>query len=257
VKETYIKEFTQVELNNPILIEGLPGLGLVGKIAIRYLIKKLNAKKFAHLYSPHFPYFVLVNKKGSVRLLRGAFYFWKNENGPNDLILFTGDSQSQTIEGQYEIADRMLDFSQRHNVKTIVTIGGYRMETKEKPRVFIAATTQELIDRASAAGAAVSTSGSPIVGTAGLILGLARFRKINALCLLGETRGYLPDPLAARSVLEVMRLTFNFDVDLEGFNDEIVKAETMVTRLQEIEEKRALQAEETRKEEGKKTTYIS
>jgi hypothetical protein len=31
----------------------------------------------------------------------------------------------------------------------------------------------------------------------------------------------------------------------------------MVTRLQKIEEQRALQAEETRKEEDKKTTYIS
>ena len=257
MKETYIKEFTQIELNNPILIEGLPGLGLVGKIAIRYLIKKLNAKKFAHLYSPHFPYFVLVNKKGNVRLLRGTFYFWKNTNGPNDLILFTGDSQSQTIEGQYEIADCMLDFSQKHNVKTIVTIGGYRMETKDKPSVFAAATSQDLLDIALDAGAVVSNSGSPIVGTAGLILGLARFKKISALCLLGETRGYLPDPLAARSVLEVLKAAFNFDVDLAGLNEEIAKAETMVTRLQKIEEKRALQAEETRKEEDKKTTYIS
>ena len=257
MKDTYIKELTQVELNNPILIEGLPGLGLVGKIAIRYLIKELNAKKFAHLYSPHFPYFVLVNKKGNDRLLRGAFYFWKNENGPNDLIFFTGDSQSQTIEGQYEIADRMLDFSKKHNVKMIVTIGGYRMETKDKPNVFVASTSQELLDRALAAGAAVSNSGSPIVGTAGLILGLARFKKINALCLLGETRGYLPDPLAARSVLEVLKTTFNFEVDMVGLNEQIAKAETMVTRLQEIEEKRVLQAEETRKEEDKKTTYIS
>jgi uncharacterized protein (TIGR00162 family) len=257
MKETCIKELTQIELNNPILIEGLPGLGLVGKIAIRYLIKKLDAKKFAHLYSPHFPYFVLVNKKGNVRLLRGVFYFWKNNNGPNDLILFTGDSQSQTIEGQYEIAGQMLDFAQKNDVKTVVTIGGYRMEAKNKPVVFAAATSQELLNVALDAGAAVSNSGSPIVGTAGLILGLARFKKINALCLLGETRGYLPDPLAARSVLEVLKIAFNFDLDLAGFNEEIAKAETMVKRLQKIEEQRALQAEETRKEEDKKTTYIS
>jgi proteasome assembly chaperone (PAC2) family protein len=86
---------------------------------------------------------------------------------------------------------------------------------------------------------------------------LARFRKIEALCLLGETRGYLPDPLAARSVLEVLKATAGFDIDLAGLDEEIAKAETMVTRLQKIEEKRALQAEETRKEEDKKTTYIS
>jgi hypothetical protein len=257
MKETYIKEFAQIEPNNPILIEGLPGLGLVGKIALRYMIKQLKAKKIAYLYSPHFPYFVLVNKKGNVRLLRGAFYYYKNPNGPNDLILFTGDSQSQTIEGQYEIADRMLDFSEKYKVKTIATIGGYRMEPKEKPKVFIAATSQEILDKALQAGATLSTSGSPIVGTAGLILGLAKFKKISAICLLGETRGYLPDPLAAKSVLEVLKSTFNFDLDLAGLDEEIARAETMVTRLQQIEEKRALQAEETRKEEDKKTTYIS
>jgi uncharacterized protein (TIGR00162 family) len=257
LKETYIKELKKVELKDPILIEGFPGLGLVGKIAIRYLIKKLEAKKFAHLYSPHFPYYVLVNKKGSVRLLRGTFYYWKNKNKKNDLILFTGDSQSQTIEGQYEIADCMLNFSQKHKVKTIATIGGYRKEIKEKPQVYVAATTQNLLDHALQSGAILGKSGSPIVGTAGLILGLAGFKKIEALCLLGETRGYMPDPLAAKSVLEILRSAFNFEIDLDGLIEEITKAETMVTRLQKIEEKRVLQAEETRKEEDKKTTYIS
>ncbi|MGE5533482.1 MAG: PAC2 family protein [Bacillota bacterium] len=256
MKETYIKEFAEIQPNNPILIEGLPGLGLVGKIALRYLIKQLKAKKIAYLYSPHFPYFVLVNKKGNVRLLRGAFYYYQNPKG-NDIILFTGDSQSQTIEGQYEIADRMLDFSEKHGVKTIATIGGYRMESKEKPRVFIAATSHDVLQKAIQSGASLSTSGSPIVGTAGLILGLSKFKKIDAICLLGETRGYLPDPLAAKSVLEVLKLTFNFDLDLAGLDEEIAKAETMVTRLQQIEEKRAVQAEETRKQEDKKTTYIS
>jgi proteasome assembly chaperone (PAC2) family protein len=67
----------------------------------------------------------------------------------------------------------------------------------------------------------------------------------------------LPDPLAAKSVLEVLKATFNFDLDLKALDDEIAKAETMVTKLQAIEAKRALDAEETRKQEDKKTTYIS
>jgi proteasome assembly chaperone (PAC2) family protein len=173
------------------------------------------------------------------------------------LVLFTGDSQSQTIEGQYEIADRMLDFAKKHDIKAIVTIGGYRVETNNKPQVFVAATSPDMLTKATDSGALVSESGSPIVGTAGLILGLARFKKIEALCLLGETRGYLPDPMAARSVLEILKAMFDFDVDLAGLDQDIAKAEKMVQRLQTIEEKRALQAEETRKEEDKKTTYIS
>jgi uncharacterized protein (TIGR00162 family) len=257
VKETFIKDLAKVDLKNPILVEGLPGLGLVGKIAIRHLIKQLKAEKFAFLYSPHFPYFVIVSKKGSVRLLRGAFYFWKNKGGKNDLIFFTGDSQAQTIEGQYEISDRILEFAKRYNVKLIITIGGYRMEAKDKPKVVAAATDSELLEKALSAGAEISPAGSPIVGTAGLILGLSHFRKIEALCLLGETRGYLPDPKSAKSILEVLQSILGFDANLSGLDEEIAKGEKMVDRLQKIEEKRAIQAEETKKEEDKKVTYIS
>jgi uncharacterized protein (TIGR00162 family) len=257
MKKTFVKEIKTVELHDPVLIEGLPGLGLVGKIAIRYLARRLGAEKFAHLYSPHFPYFVIVGKRGGVRLLRGTFYFWKNIKGRSDLIFFTGDSQAQTIEGQYEISECILNFAATHHVKTIITIGGYRMEAKDKPRVVAAANSSDLLKMAIEAKASVSPVGSPIVGTAGLILGMAPFRKMQGMCLLGETRGYLPDPVAAKSVLEVLQSMFGFSVDLGGLEEEIQKAQKMLSRLQKIEEKRAIQAEETRKEEDKKVTYIS
>jgi proteasome assembly chaperone (PAC2) family protein len=142
-------------------------------------------------------------------------------------------------------------------VKTVVTIGGYRMETKDKPKVIAAATSSKLLNEALEAKAQVSPMGSPIVGTAGLILGLAHFQKIDALCLLGETRGYLPDPEAAKSVLEVLQAMFGFDVNLASLDEEIAKAEKAVKRLQKIEEKRALENEEMRKREDTGITYIS
>ncbi len=257
MKNTFVREFSKVELKSPILVEGLPGLGLVGKIAIRHVVKQLKAERFAYLYSPHFPYFVLVSKKGNVRLLRGTFYFSRDKARENDLILFTGDSQAQTIEGQYEISDSILDFAKQHGVETIITIGGYRTEAKDKPKVIAAATSPRLLDKGIKAGAEVSSTASPIVGTAGLILGMAHLTKTGALCLLGETRGYLPDPKSARSVLEVLQELIGVDLNVKAMDEDISKAEKMVSRLQKIEEKRALQAEETRKEDEKKVTYIS
>jgi len=257
MEKTTIKEVTKIKLRNPVLVEGLPGLGMVGRIATRYLAKQLKAKKLANLYSPQFPYCVLVNKKGSVRLLRGEFYFWKNEAGENDLIFFTGDSQAQTIEGQYDVASCILDFAERSNVKVVVTIGGYRKEVEETPKVVAASTSSELLKKALQAKAMASPAGNPIVGTAGLLLGLARFRKIDAVCLLGETRGYLPDPRAAKSVLEVLQKMLKVKIDLSGLDEEIEKSKEIVERMREIEERREKYARKMRRTEEERITYIS
>jgi len=257
MKETFVKGKMKVKLKNSILIEGLPGLGMVGRIATRYLIKQLNARKFAELFSPHFPYYVLVNKKGSVRLLRGNFHIWKNNTGENDLIFLTGDSQAQTIEGQYEVSSCILNFVSKLDTKLIITLGGYRKEVEKKPKVVAVSTNPEILKDALQAKALVSSSGNPIVGTAGLILGLARFQNIDALCLLGETRGYLPDPLAAKSVLEVLQKMLNIKVDMSDLNKEIEKSKQIVAKMREIERRREEYARKTRKTEEGRITYIS
>ena len=257
MKRTYIEERVKVELSNPILIEGLPGLGMVGRIATRYLAKQLKAKKLAELYSPHFPYYVLVNKKGGVRLLHGDFFFSKDKAGEGDILFLTGDRQAQTIEGQYDIAGAILDFAEKHNVKLIVTVGGYRKEPEETPKVVAVSANPQLVERALRANAIASPSGNPIVGTAGLLLGLAKFRNIDALCLLGETRGYMPDPKAAKSVVQVLQKILELKVDLSRLDDEIKESEKIVERMQEIEKQRETYAEKTRKTEEERITYIS
>ncbi len=257
MKRTFVKERITVELQNPILIEGLPGLGMVGRIATRYLTKQLKAKKLAKLYSPHFPYYVLVNKKGGVRLLHGNFLFSKGLAGGRDLIFLTGDRQAQTIEGQYDIAGAILDFAEKYHVKLIVTIGGYRKEPKEAPKVVAVSTDSQVLNRALEANAMASPSGNPIVGTAGLLLGLARFRNINALCLLGETRGYMPDPNAAKSVLQVLQRMLGFKVDLTRLDEEIEESKRIVERMHQIEKQRESYAQEARRTEEERITYIS
>jgi len=254
--KTTIREKFQIEPKNPLLIEGLPGLGMVGRIATRYLAKQLKAEKFAFLYSPHFPYYVIVNKKGNARLLRGEFSYWKNSEG-NDLIFFTGDSQAQTIEGQYEIAETILDFAKKHNAQAIITLGGYRKEAGEMPEVVATATDAKILDKALKANAAPSPPGNPIVGTAGLLVGMAKFKGIPALCLLGETRGYLPDPKAAKSILLVLQKMLNITVDLDELDKEIKKSDKILEKMRQIEARRETYSKKMRKGEEGKTTYIS
>jgi uncharacterized protein (TIGR00162 family) len=257
MKKSVIKELANVELKNPILIEGFPGLGMVGSIATKYLVKQLKAQKLATLYSPHFPYHVLVDKKGGARLLRGEFYFWKNEAGENDCIFLTGDSQAQTIEGQFEVATSILDYAEKKKAKTIITLGGYRNEVEGTPKVVAVSTNPVLFERALKARAISSEAGTPIVGTAGLLLGLAKFRKIDAVCFLGETRGYLPDPKTAKSVIEVLQGILNVNVDLKGLDEEIERSKEILGRMWDIEKRRVKYVQKMRRVEEERITYIS
>ncbi|HUV25030.1 MAG TPA: PAC2 family protein, partial [Methanomassiliicoccales archaeon] len=53
--------YEEPELVEPILIEGLPGVGNVGKLAAEHLLDQIDAVKFADIYSKHFPPQVVVN----------------------------------------------------------------------------------------------------------------------------------------------------------------------------------------------------
>jgi uncharacterized protein (TIGR00162 family) len=257
MKETVIIEKEHVELKDPILIEGLPGSGMIGKISVELLLKQLKAKKLADLYSPHFAYYVLMADDGSVRLLRSEFYYWKNEDGLNDLIFLTGDGQPQTIEGQYEVANSIIEFANKKKVKLIITLGGYRINVKENPKVFAFATNSDLLREPIKSGAKNGPPGNPIVGIAGLLLGLAKLKKINAVCLLTETMGFLPDPKAAQSVLTVLMKMLNLKVDLKSLIEEIFKSERIREKIEAIEVQRRVSEKIRLKVKAEKTSYIS
>jgi hypothetical protein len=224
---------------------------------VRFLTKQLGAERMAFLYSPHFPYYVVVSKKGDARLLRGEFRFWRDAKGESDIVFLSGDSQAQTVEGQYDVADAILEFCKTHGIKTIVSLGGFRVETENTPKVMAAATTQALLDKAITAGAEKSRAGNPIVGTAGLLLGMAHFKHVDALCLLSETRGYLPDPRSAKSMLSILAKLLELNLDLAGLDREIEKAEQIVTRMQQIEKRREEQQQKSKEQEEGKVKYIS
>ena len=66
-------------LEEPVLIEGLPGVGNVGKLAAEHLVEQLKATKFADIYSKYFPPQVLVDDEGLIRLVNNELYYSKGE----------------------------------------------------------------------------------------------------------------------------------------------------------------------------------
>jgi uncharacterized protein (TIGR00162 family) len=111
-------------LDDPIFIEGLPGIGNVGKLAAEHLKDELKAVKFAEIFSKYFPPQVLVQEDGQVKLVNNEMHFVKRGAG-KDLVLLTGDYQGLTPEGQYELSDFILRELKKLGVRRIFTLGGY------------------------------------------------------------------------------------------------------------------------------------
>ena len=79
--------------------------------------------------------------------------------------------------------------------------------------------------------------GGGIIGAAGLMLGLSAQRGIDAACLMGETSGYLVDPMSAANVLFVLSKLIDVPVDPTKLNDRASEMEKVIEGLVEGEKK--------------------
>lgn len=229
------------KLRNPIFIEGLPGVGNVGRIAAGYLVEELKAKKFAELYSSHFMPFVLMHESSSVHVLKNEFFFWKSTGkGQRDIIFLVGDSQSIDPEGHYEIAEEILDFIRSLGVREMITLAGLSIgEMKEAPKVIGAVSSPELAKKYAKYGIDFK-SGSrvgTIVGASGLLIGLGEVKGIKGICLLGETVGYpiIPDPKSAESLLSVLTKILNIRIDTKKLEKKIKEMEEFIKKVEDVQ----------------------
>jgi len=201
----YFRCFFEPQLEKPVFVEGLPGFGNVGKIAAQLLIEFTSAKVFAELYSPSFPDYVVVNSDGTCRPPRYEFYAASTEK--NQFIILTGDSQPslEDLLAHYDLCDEILDFAEKHGCKFIVTMGG--MPTPQSGgEVYVAATSEKLALENVEKGALIYGKGR-IMGATGLLLGLAKKRGWEGICLLGATTGIRADRESARSVFKFLTKT--------------------------------------------------
>lgn len=234
-------------LEDPIFIEGLPGIGNVGKLAAEHLKDELKGKKFADIFSKYFPPQVLVQEDGQVKLVNNELYYVKRGPG-KDILILTGDYQGLTPEGQYELSDTILKTVTELGARRMFTLGGYGMgRIVVKPRVLGAATDPELVKDMEKHGVVFSHGepGAGIVGASGLLLGLGRFYGVKAVCLMGETSGYFVDPKSAQAVLDVLTKILGITISFSELETKAKQIDQITSKLRDVE----TQAEQPRKED--------
>ncbi|MBS7625161.1 MAG: PAC2 family protein [Candidatus Bathyarchaeia archaeon] len=211
-----VKIYERPKLTDPVLIEGLPGIGLVANIAVAYLIKKLDVRLFCEITSSHFHDMVITGEGGILKYPVNQLYYFRGSGfGGRDLILLYGNTQALTPRGQYELCGCILDVAEELDCKFVITLGGYRPNrTVVKPKLYFAASDDETAKIARELGA--EPLKISIFGVAGLLIGLCKIRGMRGLCLLSETPGNYPDREAAAELLKALSQVLKIKVDASG-----------------------------------------
>ncbi|HER54289.1 MAG TPA: proteasome assembly chaperone family protein, partial [Candidatus Bathyarchaeota archaeon] len=144
-----VQVYEKPVLNNPVLIEGLPGIGFVANIAALQIIKKYNAKLFAEIKSSSFQDLAMTTGNGQTYFPTNQFYYAKGKDGERDLIILYGNTQALTTIGQYELCGKILDISEELGCRYILTVGGLRKDEKiEKPDIYCTASDKKTLQDA-------------------------------------------------------------------------------------------------------------
>jgi len=202
------------------MLAAWPGISNVAMIVASYIARKLEFKELAEIRAPYFfdPIGVMVrnNMVEEPQFPQSRFYYWKNLKG-DDLILFMGDAQPNTKS--YDLANCIIDAAMRFKVKRIYTCAAAitRIHHTEEPKVW-GVGTSPLVVKDLAKQSIVQGGTLQIAGMNGILLGVAKERKIQGGCLLGEVPNYttrLHNPMAALAIIRVLSGLLGIKIDLE------------------------------------------
>ncbi|MBW2989421.1 PAC2 family protein [Candidatus Woesearchaeota archaeon] len=226
----------KLKLNDPIFIEGLPGIGNVGKVAIDFMADELESRKAYEITSDTFPHSVFVNEDNLVELPKIEIVHARCKG--RDLLLMGGDVQPIDEVSSYEFSEKILDIIEGFEGKEIITLGGIGLsEIPKKPKVYCTGNSKRIIEKYKDKRLNNNIYGvvGPIVGVSGLLLGLAAKRNIGAITLLAETYDH-PMYLGikgAREILNVLRDKLKLEIKVNKLEKEIAYIEKQIIKRTE------------------------
>lgn len=251
-----VKPFKPNELT---LIVGLPGIAYIGKLSVDYLIQQLKAELVGEVYSRYFPPYVIIKEDGLLDLLRNELHSFRDETG-RDIVFLSGNAQAFSPEGQYEVAEKFLDWAIENGVKRVYSIAALVTDRQfDVPNVYATATSAPLLEEAKVNDAQVLDHGL-IGGENGLIVGIAKKKNVDGFCLLAETHGYqaptgeyVIDPRAAKAALNVLIKMLGLRVDMEPMAKQAIEMDEAFAKMAEIEHR----VREEMAQSGKKPSYVT
>lgn len=223
---------------HPVIIEGFPGLGLVGTIATEFLVQHLKARLIGEIWSKELPPIIAIHDSTVVQPL-GIFYDEKH-----NIVILHAVSGIEGIE--WDMADEIIKIGDELEATQIISlesVGSLREESQN----FHYTNNEKSEKRFKEIGVEKLKEGI-VIGVTGALL-----NRVNRhfSVIFAETHSTLPDSKAAAQVIEVLNKYLNLEIDTEPL---LKSAEQFEQKLKSMMEQ-TQQAKEL-SQEKKKLSYL-
>ncbi len=236
----------EASLENPTLVEGFPGVGLVGKIATDHLIDQLGMEYYASVNCEGLPR-IGVYREGD-RTARPPVRLYVDED--RDLLALQSDApiSSRAVE---TVADCLTGWIVEQGATPLYLSGlPAEREDGERPGLYGIATG-DAGDRLDGTEVAVPPEDGVITGPTGALINRAAHEDYGSLGFVVECDHQFPDPEAASVLLEegVAPVT-DIEVDVGELVDRAeeirAKREELAQQMQTIAQEESSQAQPLR-----------
>ena len=251
-----VKLYKRPKLDNPVMVASWPGIGSIGLIVVEMLRNMLDAEEIGEIEPWDFFYprklFIKDDELQGLEFPSSKFYVKRTEK--KDLLIFVGEEQPSWsgrayAEGTkaYQMANLVIDVAQDFGCTRLYTSGAAvaAVHHSMKPRVWAVPNNRHLLQDVRTFKNTVLMSGieersgqGNISGLNGLLLGAARKRGLDAICVMGEIPVYLQGfsilyPKASLSVLELLNDVLEIGIDMSEITALAQRSEEEIDRLYE------------------------
>ena len=222
---TSYEQLVEVDADSPTLIEGLPGHGLVASIAVDLLRDQLELGHCGNITSEAFPPVVTFDE-GLVQDLVRVY-------GCGHPAVMTLESDMAMPQPAFEPLSRCVIDEVADEIGRAIFIAGAPAQSEQQlGEVRAVATTEAIRDELREADVPIADQRGLVGGVTGALVRRCYQEDVPAALLVVKAHPQLPDPRAAKAVVETaLEPLVEFDVDTTPLDE---KADEIQQQLEQV-----------------------
>ncbi len=225
-----IIETKVISLDGFTMVEGFPGLGLVGTIAVKYLSEKLDFIQIGHINSDAFSPILRIHK--GIPLNPTRIYASKKHK----MILLVAE-QIVPRKIMYELSRKVIEWVKKKKIKSVISLAGirsgddsaeiYGIAANEKSKAKLKKLKIKTIDEGLTTGI-----------TALILSNLESYPEIEGFSILANVKIQADYSAAAAVIKKLDELYPSFEIDVKPLEQEAKKTEvTLKNQFKEMQNK--------------------